>query len=139
MGDIIYGGQNYVLTIPTFQPIINYFREIVVVEEEEEVDEVEEDLKTKDLVRFLGMKDGVTASMASQGRLSEDQGCANNAQQLQLGHATSSGASNSTCSSASVTVNSMPPPSISKIRSASLEKSPSLLAKVREDSLDKKS
>ena len=85
------------------------------------------------------MKDGVTASMASQGRLSEDQGCANNAQQLQLGHATSSGASNSTCSSASVTVNSMPPPSISKIRSASLEKSPSLLAKVREDSLDKKS
>ena len=78
---------------PTFQHIINYFREIVVVEEEEEEDDVEEDLKTKDLVRFLGMKDGVTASMASQGRLSEDQGCAN-AQHIQvataLGHATSS-------------------------------------------------
>lgn len=45
--------------------------DIVVVEEEEEGDG-EEDVKTKDLVRFLGMKDGVTASMASQGRLSDD-------------------------------------------------------------------
>ena len=43
---------------------------MVVEEEEEEVD-VEEG-KTKDLVRFLGMKDGVTASMASQGMLSDD-------------------------------------------------------------------
>lgn len=43
----------------------------MVVEEEDEV-EAEEDIKTKDLVRFLGMKDGVTASMASQGRLSDD-------------------------------------------------------------------
>jgi len=49
-------------------------RDIVVVEEAEEEEEVEEDMKTKDLVRFLGMKDGVTASMASQGRLSEDLG-----------------------------------------------------------------
>ena len=46
----------------------------MVVEEAEEEEEVEEDVKTKDLVRFLGMKDGVTASMASQGRLSEDMG-----------------------------------------------------------------
>ena len=46
----------------------------MVVEETEEEAEVEEDVKTKDLVRFLGMKDGVTASMASQGRLSEDMG-----------------------------------------------------------------
>ena len=44
---------------------------MVVEEEEEEVD-IEEDTKTKDLVRFLGMKDGVTASMASQGMLSDD-------------------------------------------------------------------
>jgi len=47
-------------------------RDIVVVEEEEEEVDVEEDVKTKDLVRFLGMKDGVTASMASQGVLSDD-------------------------------------------------------------------
>ena len=53
---------------------VNLFRDIVVVEETEEEAEVEEDVKTKDLVRFLGMKDGVTASMASQGRLSEDMG-----------------------------------------------------------------
>ena len=84
------------------------------------------------------MKDGVTASMASQGRLSEDQGCAN-AQHIQVaaafGHATSSSEA-STSSSTAVKVNSTPP-SISKIRSVSLEKSP--LAKVREDSMDKKS
>ena len=43
---------------------------MVVEEEEEEVDI--EETNTKDLVRFLGMKDGVTASMASQGMLSDD-------------------------------------------------------------------
>lgn len=47
-------------------------REIVVVDEEPEDLDEDEDLKTKDLVRFLGMKDGITASMASQGRLSDD-------------------------------------------------------------------
>ena len=45
----------------------------MVVEEEFE-DTEEEEVKTKDLVRFLGMKDGVTASMASQGRMSDDLG-----------------------------------------------------------------
>ena len=52
--------------------LIEFCRDIVVVEEEEEEVDVEEDVKTKDLVRFLGMKDGVTASMASQGVLSDD-------------------------------------------------------------------
>ena len=52
--------------------LIEFCRDIVVVEEEEEEVDVEEDIKTKDLVRFLGMKDGVTASMASQGMLSDD-------------------------------------------------------------------
>jgi hypothetical protein len=49
---------------------INY-SDIIVVDEDEEEEE-EEDPKTKDLIRFLGMKDGITASMASQGRLSDD-------------------------------------------------------------------
>ncbi len=40
--------------------------------EEDDEEELDEEVKTKDLVRFLGMKDGVTASMASQGRLSDD-------------------------------------------------------------------
>lgn len=44
----------------------------VVVEEEEEEDCEEVVGNSKDLMRFLGMKDGVTASMASQGTLSDD-------------------------------------------------------------------
>ena len=43
---------------------------VVVEEEEEEEEEVVGN--SKDLMRFLGMKDGVTASMASQGTLSDD-------------------------------------------------------------------
>ncbi len=37
-----------------------------------EVEVVNDDLKVKDLVRFLGIKDGCTASMASQGTLSDE-------------------------------------------------------------------
>jgi len=37
-----------------------------------EVEVINDDLKVKDLVRFLGIKDGFTASMASQGTLSEE-------------------------------------------------------------------
>ena len=48
----------------------------MVVEEEDDDEEFEPEANSKDLVRFLGMKDGVTASMASQGRLSDDLGSA---------------------------------------------------------------
>ena len=37
---------------------------VLITEDSEE--ENDEDVKAKDLVRFLGMKDGLTASMASQ-------------------------------------------------------------------------
>jgi len=37
-----------------------------------EVEVINDDIKAKDLVRFLGIKDDITASMASQGTLSDE-------------------------------------------------------------------
>ncbi|XP_059084860.1 uncharacterized protein LOC131881885 [Tigriopus californicus] len=45
----------------------NMIKEILLVEEEDD-----EDLRSKNLVSFLGMKDGLTASIASQGTLCDD-------------------------------------------------------------------
>ena len=47
-------------------------QDVIVVDDDEDC--ADEDVKSKNLVSFLGMKDGLTASIASQGSLSESAG-----------------------------------------------------------------
>ena len=62
-------GNNTYMYIHTWSPLLFQAKDVIVYDEEEETDE---DVRSKNLVHFLGMKDGLTASIASQGSLSED-------------------------------------------------------------------
>lgn len=57
------------LIAPHFLHSFRKAKDVIVYDEEEEADE---DVRSKNLVHFLGMKDGLTASIASQGSLSEE-------------------------------------------------------------------